>query len=258
MLSFENDYSTGATVEILERLCETNYEATPGYGSDNFTKSAKEKIKKVCGIKDGDVTFLVGGTQTNSVVISTILKDYEGVIAVDSGHINTHEAGAIEHAGHKVLTIKGENGKLKASDLKNYLIKFYKDRAYEHMVIPGMVYISYPTEYGTIYTKKELSDIYKVCKSYELPLFIDGARLGYGLMSKKSDMSIRDIARLSDVFYIGGTKVGAFCGEAVVFTKKKAPTHYVTSIKREELYLQKEGSLEYSLIHSLMTIYILR
>lgn len=239
MLSFESDYTTGATPKILKRLQEANLEATSGYGNDRYTRSAKEKIKKACGGKGIEVDLLVGGTQTNAVVISTLLKDYEGVIAVDSGHINVHEAGAIEYTGHKVLTIEGKEGKLVASDLKKYLEKFYADSSYTHMVIPGMVYISYPTEYGTIYTKRELSDIYKICKTYKIPLFIDGARLGYGLMSKKSDMSIKDISKLSDVFYIGGTKVGALFGEAVVFTKSNRPKNFVTSIKKRGALLAK-------------------
>lgn len=239
MLSFENDYNKGAVSQILKRLIDTNNEPTSGYGNDKFTKSAIAKIKKACGYKDVDVELLVGGTQTNEVIIATMLKDYEGVIAVDTGHINVHESGAIEHNGHKVLTIKGKDGKLKATDLKKYLTTFYSDTTYEHMVIPGMVYISYPTELGTLYKKEELKEIYNVCKKYKIPLFIDGARLGYGLMSKSSDVTLRDIVKYSDIFYIGGTKVGALCGEAVVFTKRNKPKHFLTSKKKRGALLAK-------------------
>ena len=181
----------------------------------------------------------MGGTQTNAIVISIMLKDYEGVIAVDSGHISTHEAGAIEYSGHKILTIKGKDGKLDAKDLKEYLATFFADDNHEHMVYPGMVYISHPTELGSIYKKQELKNIYNICKSYKIPLFIDGARLGYGIMSKDSDMTIKDFAELADVFYIGGTKVGALCGEAVVWTKNNKPKNFVTSIKKRGALLAK-------------------
>ena len=239
MLSFESDYNTGAHPEILKRLNETNFERLSGYCVDKYCKSAKEKIKKAIGLKNAQVELLVGGTQTNAVVISSMLHDYEGVIAVDSGHISVHEAGAIEYTGHKVLNIKGKNGKLDAKDLKKYLETFYADDSNEHMVYPGMVYISHPTEYGTLYKKNELKDIYKICKSYKIPLYIDGARLGYGLMSKESDMTIKEFAKLCDVFYIGGTKVGALCGEAVVFTNKNRPKNFVTSIKKRGALLAK-------------------
>lgn len=239
MLNFESDYTTGAHPEILKKFNETNFEPLSGYCVDKYCKSAKEKIKKAIGLKNADVELLVGGTQTNAVVISSMLKDYEGVISVDSGHISTHESGAIEYTGHKVLNIEGKDGKLDAKDLKEYLKTFFADDNHEHMVFPGMVYISHPTELGTIYKKKELKDIYKVCKSYKIPLFIDGARLGYGIMSKESDMTIKDFAKFADVFYIGGTKVGALCGEAVVFTNKNKPKNFVTSIKKRGALLAK-------------------
>lgn len=239
MLSFESDYNTGAHPEILKRLNETNFERLSGYCIDKYCKSAKEKIKKAIGLKNAQVELLVGGTQTNAVVISSMLHDYEGVIAVDSGHISVHEAGAIEYTGYKVLNIKGKNGKLDAKDLKKYLETFYADDSNDHMVYPGMVYISHPTEYGTLYKKNELKDIYKICKSYKIPLYIDGARLGYGLMSKESDMNIKEFAKLCDVFYIGGTKVGALCGEVVVFTNKNRPKNFVTSIKKRGALLAK-------------------
>ncbi len=239
MISFESDYIAGAHPAILKRLSETNMELLSGYGSDKYCDSAKEKIRKACGIPDADVEFLVGGTQTNMVIISTMLKDYEGVVSAETGHVSGHEAGAIEHAGHKVLTIPQEKGKISADELKKYLSVFYSDGNHDHMVFPGMVYVSHPTEYGTLYSKKELEDIATICREYNIPLFLDGARLGYGLMSHESDMTLNDIASICDVFYIGGTKVGALCGEAVVFTKGNKPAHFLTSIKKRGALLAK-------------------
>jgi threonine aldolase len=239
MISFESDYTTGAHPNILKRLTETNYEFLSGYGTDHYCESAREKIRIACDCKDADVHLLVGGTQTNALVISAMLHDYEGVIAADTGHVSVHEAGAIEYTGHKVLTLPHHEGKLMAGDLKEYLERFYDDGNHEHMVFPGMVYISYPTENGTIYSREELEQIYDICRQYEIPLFIDGARLGYGLMSSEADMTLADIARLCDVFYIGGTKVGALCGEAVVFTKNNTPKHFTTVIKQHGALLAK-------------------
>ena len=239
LVSFESDYIAGAHPEVLQKLFETNGEALPGYGTDHYCESAKEKIRKAVGDESADVEFLVGGTQTNAVVISTMLADYEGVIAAETGHVNTHEAGAIEYTGHKVIALGQKDGKIAAQDLKAYLEKFYDDETHEHMPIPGMVYISHPTEYGTLYTKKELEEISEVCREFELKLYLDGARLSYGLMSYQTDLSLPDIARLCDVFYIGGTKVGALCGEALVFTKKNKPKHFVTSIKKRGALLAK-------------------
>lgn len=236
---FESDYTTGAHPNILKRLTETNYEFLSGYGTDHYCESAREKIRIACDCKDADVHLLVGGTQTNALVISAMLHDYEGVIAADTGHVSVHEAGAIEYTGHKVLTLPHHEGKLMAGDLKEYLERFYDDGNHEHMVFPGMVYISYPTENGTIYSREELEQIYDICRQYEIPLFIDGARLGYGLMSGEADMTLADIARLCDVFYIGGTKVGALCGEAVVFTKNNTPKHFTTVIKQHGALLAK-------------------
>lgn len=238
MISFQSDYICGAHPEILKRFMETNMECLPGYGSDVYCKSAAEKIKKVIG-KDVQVEFLVGGTQTNAVVISTMLADHEGVVAAKSGHISVHEAGAIEYNGHEVLTIGQENGKINAEELDKYISDFYEDESYEHMTFPGMVYISHPTEYGTLYTKAELTDISNVCRKYNIPLYMDGARLGYGLMSRDTDVSLQDIADLCDVFYIGGTKVGALCGEAVVFTRGNKPKHFMTSVKKRGALLAK-------------------
>ena len=239
MVSFECDYIAGAHPEIIKRLSETNLESLPGYGMDHYTASAQQKIRKVCGCPDAQVELLVGGTQTNAVVISTMLRDWEGVIAADSGHVSVHESGAIEYSGHKVLALPGKDGKLEAPALKSFLERFYSDVTHDHMVFPGMVYISYPTEPGTLYSKSELEAISEVCREYSLPLYLDGARLGYGLMSRSSDLTIRDIARLTNVFYIGGTKVGALCGEAVVFTKGNRPEHFMTSVKKRGALLAK-------------------
>ncbi|MBE6039978.1 MAG: aminotransferase class I/II-fold pyridoxal phosphate-dependent enzyme [Clostridiales bacterium] len=239
MVSFECDYIAGAHPEILRRLTETNMESLPGYGFDHYTESAKAKIRKACGMPDAEVEFLVGGTQTNSVVISTMLNDWEGVISAESGHVSVHESGAIEYTGNKVITLPAHDGKLRADDVRDYLENFYKDVTHDHMVFPGMVYVSHPTEPGTLYTKKELEALADVCHEYDLPLYLDGARLGYGLMSDASDMTLEDIARITDVFYIGGTKVGALCGEAVVFTKHNRPAHFMTSIKKRGALLAK-------------------
>ena len=238
MLFFVNDYCEGAHEAILRRLVETNMEKLPGYGFDKYTESAKEKIRNACGCPEAEVYLLGGGTQTNAVVIASMLNRYEGVIAAETGHVNGHEAGAIEYTGHKVLALPQVNGKLQAETVKAYVERFYGDANHEHMVFPGMVYISHPTEYGTLYTKKELEELSAVCRQYEMPLFLDGARLGYGLVSKETDVTLEDIARLTDVFYIGGTKVGALCGEAVVFPKK-APKYFMTLVKQQGALLAK-------------------
>lgn len=239
MISFENDYNTGAHPQIMTRLMETNLEPLSGYGTDPYCESAKQKIREACGCPEAEVEFLTGGTQTNAAVISSMLKDYEGVIAAKTGHIHIHEAGAVEFTGHKVLELPQKEGKIVSEDLRSYIEGFYADENHEHMVFPGMVYISHPTEYGTLYMKEELEEISEICHSYKIPLFLDGARLGYGLMSYQSDLTLRDIARLCDVFYIGGTKVGALCGEAVVFTKKNQPPHFINSVKKRGALLAK-------------------
>ena len=238
MLFFENDYGYGAHPKVLEHLMETNMEAVSGYGNDKFTASAAEKIKKACSCPEGQVYFLTGGTQTNMVVIDTLLRPYEGVVASSCGHVNTHEAGAIESTGHKVLTVPHKNGKLDADDLRDYVQTFYADASHAHMVFPGMVYISHPSEYGTVYTKNELERISAVCHEFDMPLFLDGARLGYGLASD-TDVTLADIAHLTDVFYIGGTKCGALCGEAVVFTHGNMPRQFDTMVKRRGAMLAK-------------------
>lgn len=239
MLNFESDYIEGAHPKILEKLVETNFQAVSGYGVDEYSVSAKNKIAKACNCPNAQISFITGGTQSNQLVIDTMLKPYEGVVAAQTGHVSVHEAGAIEYTGHKVLTIPGYEGKMKAEDLNQYIQDFNNDGNHEHMVFPGMVYISFPTEYGTLYSKKELTDISHVCHKFNLPLFIDGARLGYGLTSSSCDVTLPEIAELCDVFYIGGTKVGALCGEAVVFTKNNEPAHFVNLIKKHGALLAK-------------------
>jgi threonine aldolase len=242
MLNFICDYNTGCHPAILKRLQETNMEPQSGYGNDEYCLSAAKKIATACGCPDAQVEFTVGGTQTNQIVISSMLGPLEGVISASTGHVNAHESGAIEITGHKVLSLPGYDGKLKASDVGNYLGLFYGDENHSHMVYPGMVYISYPTEYGTLYTKKELEDLKSVCTEYNIPLFIDGARLGYGLMSDSCDLTLKDIARIADVFYIGGTKVGALCGEAIVFTHGNRPERFV-GLKKQRGGLLAKGRL---------------
>ena len=239
MLSFQNDYQEGAHEKILKRLMETNLEPQSGYGSDSYTESAKEKIRKVCECPQADVWFLTGGTQTNQNVIDAMLQPYEGVVAASTSHVSVHEAGAIEFTGHKVLTIPQHEGKIYAEELESYLRGFWEDTDHEHMVFPGMVYISHPTEYGTLYTRSELENISAICEAYDIPLYLDGARLGYGLMSDNTDVTLGVISRCCDVFYIGGTKVGALCGEAVVFTKDNTPKHFLTHIKQHGALLAK-------------------
>lgn len=239
MISFECDYIMGAHPKILENLIKTNMEYEKGYGNDHYTRSAAEKIRAVCDAPNADVRFLVGGTQTNRIVIDSMLHNYEGVISATTGHINVHESGAVEASGHKVLTVPGYDGKVRPFDVKKLISDFYDNGSYEHMIFPGMLYISHPTEYGTLYTLTELEELSAICKEYSIPLFLDGARLGYGLMSYNTDVTISDIARLCDVFYIGGTKVGALCGEAVVFTHNNAPRHFLTTIKQNGALLAK-------------------
>ncbi len=238
MISFESDYTIGAHPLILKRLCETNEETLVSYGGDKYTESAKEKIRSACGCDNAGVYLLSGGTQTNLVAISSLLRDYEGVLCADTGHITCHEAGAIEYTGHKVIALKGHEGRLLPETLEEYLNAFYADETCEHMVQPGMVYISQPTEYGTLYSLNQLSALSEICRKYSLPLYMDGARLGYGLMSRQNDVTLKDIAKLCDAFYIGGTKVGALCGEALVFPWV-TPKHFFTQIKQHGAHLAK-------------------
>lgn len=239
MISFTCDYSEGAHPKILERLTATNFEQLPGYGTDHYCESAKAKIRAACGTPEAEVFFLVGGTQTNSTIIAAMLADYEGVVSAETGHIGVHEAGAVEYTGHKVLTIPSHHGKVDLKELRDYLEAATTDPNYEHMVFPGMVYISFPTEYGTIYSKAELEEIHGIAAHYGLPLMIDGARLGYGLASPACDLTLPELASLCEVFYIGGTKVGCLCGEAVVFPCGNAPKHFYTITKQHGAMLAK-------------------
>ena len=239
MIQFQCDYSEGAHPLLMKRLVETNLEQTIGYGEDAYCAHARTLIKEACKAPTADVHFLVGGTQTNTTVIAHALRPYQGVIAADTGHINVHETGAIEHAGHKVLALPSVNGKINATQVQEAIDAHRSDCNFEHMVQPGMVYISFPTEVGTLYTKQELTDLYTVCKDRKVPLFIDGARLGYGLCSPACDVSLSELAQLCDVFYIGGTKVGALFGEAVVIVNDDLKPYFRYSLKQHGGMLAK-------------------
>lgn len=239
MLSFESDYILGAHEKVLEALIRTNGEVMSGYGNDVHTRNAKKLIKEACGAPDSEVFFLTGGTQANQVVISTMLKGFEGVISAATGHIALHEVGAIEFTGHKVIELPQREGKLDAAVVRAYLENFYADENNSMMVVPKMIYISHPTEYGTLYSNSELVDLRSLCDEYGMKLFLDGARLGYGLMSRHTDVTLHDIARLCHVFYIGGTKVGALCGEAVVFAEGEAPERFLSQTKQHGAMLAK-------------------
>ena len=232
MIYFNSDYLEGAHPSIMVKMAETNMVQTVGYGEDEYCEAAREKIKIACQAPEADVHFLVGGTQTNTTVIAAILRPWQGVISAVSGHINCHEAGAIESTGHKVITLPTDNGKITAQQVADYVEWHKNDESTEHIVQPGMVYISHPTEAGTLYTKAELTDLYDTCRRYGLPLYIDGARLGYGLAADESDMTLPEFARLCDVFYIGGTKVGALFGEAVVIMNE--------SLKKDFRFIMKQ------------------
>lgn len=238
--SFESDYNNGCLPEILRRLSETNDEKTSGYGFDPYTERAKDRIRKACDMTEAEVHFLVGGTQTNATAIDSLLQGCEGVLSVDTGHINVHESGAVEAFGHKVLVLPGiAGGKMAASQIDDYMRKFLADETYPHMVQPGMVYITLPTELGALYSHKELADIYTVCQQYGLRLYVDGARLGYGLMAEGNDIDLPFLAHHCDAFYIGGTKVGALLGEALIYTNTRAPKYIFTIIKRHGALLAK-------------------
>lgn len=238
--SFESDYNNGCLPEILRRLSETNDKKSSGYGFDPYTERAKDRIRKACDMTEAEVHFLVGGTQTNATAIDSLLQGCEGVFSVDTGHINVHESGAVEAFGHKVLVLPGiAGGKMAASQIDDYMRKFLADETYPHMVQPGMVYITLPTELGALYSRKELADIYTVCQQYGLRLYVDGARLGYGLMAEGNDIDLPFLAHHCDAFYIGGTKVGALLGEALVYTNTRAPKYIFTIIKRHGALLAK-------------------
>ncbi len=218
MILFHNDYSEGCHEKIMEALIATNMEQTPGYSEDRYCAAAADKIRKCCGREDLAVHFLVGGTQANLTGITAALWPHQGVLCADSGHVNTHETGAIEATGHRVLGLPSVHGKIRGQQVREYVKIHFADPSFEHTVQAGMVYISNPTEWGTLYSKAELEDLSSACRDCGLPLFLDGARLGYGLMAKQNDLTMADIALLCDVFYIGGTKVGALFGEAVVIS----------------------------------------
>lgn len=222
MIYFDSDYMVGAHPRVMERLVETNMLHTVGYGHDEFTAEARRMILDACGLPEGgEVYLLMGGTQANAVVIDRLLDHNDGVIAAETGHINVHEAGAIESNGHKVLTLPSHEGKLLAEEIRRYVEDFYRDETHQFMVRPGMVYVSFPTEFGTIYTREELEAIADVCREYDMPLYVDGARMAYGLGASKGDVTIKDLARISDVMYVGGTKCGALFGEAVVTRRRE-------------------------------------
>ncbi len=239
MIHFESDYLEGAHPRILERLLKTNMDQTPGYGEDDHCARARALIAAECGVEPEAVHFLVGGTQANATVIDAVLRPWQGVISPPTGHINAHESGAIEATGHKVLPVQGEGGRLTAQAVRACHAAHWNDMTHEHMVQPGMVYISHPTENGEIYTKAGLAALKRTCGELGLPLYIDGARLGYGLMSPASDLTLRDVAALCDVFYIGGTKVGALFGEAVVIVNPALRRDFRYMIKRHGGMLAK-------------------
>lgn len=239
MYRFNCDYLEGAHENIIKRLVETNLCQTPGYGADEITFTAKEKIRVACDAPDAAVYFLVGGTQSNYTVLDSILRRYEGVLSADTGHISVHEAGAIEYSGHKVLTVPARNGKLDPEAAEEYMKTFYADATYTHMVRPGAIYISHPSEYGTLYTEDELARLRDICDKYDMRLFLDGARLGYGLAAYDTDVTLPVIAKYCDAFYIGGTKCGALFGEAVVFPDPSLSPCFFTEIKQHGALLAK-------------------
>lgn len=238
-LNFNSDYTTGAHPRVLERLLQTNEEQTAGYGCDPYSQLAERLILQACKLPTGKVHFFVGGTQTNATVIDGLLKKHEGVIATTEGHINVHESGAIEASGHKVLALPHKDGKLQAEQIQAYIDTFYHDDTHEHMVAPGMVYISHPTELGTLYSLSELEAIGEVCRRAHIPLYLDGARLGYGLMAHETDVTLPDLARICDAFYIGGTKCGLLFGEALVTRHPQLLPHFRSLIKQHGALLAK-------------------
>ena len=236
---FHCDYGEGCHPNILKALEETNFEQTVGYGNDEHCNHARAMIRDLCKTPEADVHFLVGGTQTNTTVIASILRPYQGVLCAENGHINVHETGAIEATGHKVLALPEVAGKISADQVREACINHANDGSFEHIVQPGMVYISHPTEYGTLYTYDELKTLHEVCQEYELPLFVDGARLAYGLAAEGTDVTLPDLAEFADVFYIGGTKVGALFGEAVVITNSDLKKDFRYMIKQRGGMLAK-------------------
>ena len=238
-LSFTCDYCEGAHPEVLKRLAETNMEQHQGYGDDPYTRSAVQRIRQAAGCPEAEVFLTVGGTQTNATVIDAMLPHYEAVLCADTGHIAVHESGAVELAGHKVIALPATAGKLSATTVQDYLQAFYADPTWPHMAHPGMVYISFPTEYGTIYSRAELDAMVQVCRCYNMPLYIDGARMAYGLATPAADITLPELAARCDAFYLGGTKCGALCGEAVVFPRGNAPKNFFTIVKQHGALLAK-------------------
>ncbi|MCR4907743.1 MAG: aminotransferase class V-fold PLP-dependent enzyme [Lachnospiraceae bacterium] len=238
-LVFTSDYTEGAHPAILEKLIETNMLKSAGYGLDEFSDSARKKIRTACDAPEADVFFLAGGTQANAVVIASLLRPYQGVIAADSGHISVHEAGAIEFGGHKVLTLPHKDGKITAAGIAEFAEEYERDENHDHMVMPGMVYISQPTEFGTLYSLEELKEISETCRRNRLFLYLDGARLAYALACPENDAKLPDLASLCDVFYIGGTKCGTLFGEAVVIPRHDTIPHLFTMIKQHGALLAK-------------------
>lgn len=239
MILFNNDYAEGAHPKVMERLLQTNMEQTVGYGEDPYCEAAREKVRKACQAPDADVHFLVGGTQANMTVISAALRPHQGAVCVQTGHINVHETGAVEATGHKVLALEGTDGKIKASQVQEMWKEHWADGAHEHIVQPKLVYISHPTELGTLYTKQELTDLRAVCDACGMYLFLDGARLAYGLAAEGTDVTLADIAALTDVFYIGGTKSGALFGECVVIKRREIKEDFRYMIKQKGGMLAK-------------------
>ena len=238
MIHLESDYNNGAHESVLRHFMATNAERTLSYGDDRFSEHARALIREASEAPEAQIWFLAGGTQTNATIIDCALQPYEGVLCPDTAHINVHEAGAVEFTGHKVISLLHHDGKLQAEDVKAWLKAYFADETAEHMVCPGMVYITFPTELGTLYTADELTALHDVCKEYEIPLYVDGARLAYGLAASP-DVTLPFLAHTADIFYIGGTKCGALCGEAVVFPKGDAPSHMLSRIKRHGALLAK-------------------
>ena len=239
MIYFDSDYMEGAHPEVMHRLMKTNLEHTVGYGEDPYSAHARQLIREACQAPEALVQFLIGGTQTNATVIDALLLRHQGVLAAETAHINVHESGAVEHSGHKVLTLPSHGGKVVPDEVELYITTFYSDDTYPHMVAPGMLYITQPTELGSIYSLAELESLSDICHRHHIPLYLDGARLGYGLMAEGADFTLADIARLCDVFYIGGTKVGALFGEAVVAPHPERLPYFFELVKQHGALLAK-------------------
>lgn len=238
MTHFESDYNNGAHAAVLQHLVETNDERTQSYGDDRFSEHARELIREACRAPEADIFFLAGGTQTNATILDCVLEPFEGVVCCETAHINVHESGAVEATGHKVIALPAHDGKLRSSTLNSFLSTFFADETAEHMVRPGAVYVTFPTELGTLYSLGELQALRRTCDDYGLRLYVDGARLAYGLAAS-TDVDLPALAQLADVFYIGGTKCGALCGEAAVFPRGNAPSHMLSRIKRHGALLAK-------------------